>query len=711
MVIGCTAAVLSSACQSIGLVLQRKAHLISQTSQRISGVPSSPYRRSLWHIGFLLFIFANIFGSTIQIVSLPLIVLSPLQSLGLMFNTLFGSLILDESFTLYSLVGTLLVAFGAFCIAFWGGDLPQPSTDLNTFANLLTGHSFILWSTMCLLVSFTMLIWNLSSTSAFHYIKLMPNSDTTRLLSTVYPIKSLNNLKSCQGILYGCVSGIFSAGSLLLAKSSMDILTSVLINHHLSILNTPLMYLIVAGFLTLCLAQLYLLNQGLKFITTSVLYPLVFCVYNITSVGNSLTFYQQWSVISKVSFTCITLGTLMVIAGVVFLGKGINSPKMDISNTNKFHSSLHSSLSHRSSMPYYGSTADSLKSSNDDVSLPLETSTICSAEGVTPIEGRSEVDNELGNSVDASNVGSRSFSSAHEFFSPLIKSTTENLNSAGRKMTGFLKKSIGSLHGGLRDNGVQFKTSSRRATPNTSGRDDSEPSEYISFGSLNDTSSFINNYDAVESTNPNHSPVSKGTNTVRFTHQPRSSHKHFPPSRSSQSLHMDYRRDKDNLRLSQLDPVAYPHGRKPRNRSSSHKLYISTKLPHEQRGFDAVKDNRLDNDYNPNNMFNYSLSNTIEEIQSQMNDIDDTTSRICSGALDMPDDEDQPQPTSKQQVSKTEISPPISRYQSLRSDTLHVPKRGNKVRSFTTGILRNARSHRRDLSFEQTELLNELGRK
>ncbi|GME98076.1 unnamed protein product [Ambrosiozyma monospora] len=98
-----------------------------------------------------------------------------------------------------------------------------------------------------------------------------------------YPNETIRKI---QGILFGVTSGILSAHSLLLAKSSIEILILTFVNHEWKKLNNVTTYCIVITFFTLCLSQLYLLNQGLKYISTSVLYPLVFCVYNITNIFN-----------------------------------------------------------------------------------------------------------------------------------------------------------------------------------------------------------------------------------------------------------------------------------------------------------------------------------------------------------------------------------------------------------------------------------------
>ena len=158
LLIGCAAAVISSACQSLGLILQRKAHILSTKEKLVNGQAQSPYKRSMWHIGFFLFIFANVFGSAIQILNLPLIALSPLQSLGLVFNSILSSVMLHEPFTSSSTLGTAFVAIGAFIIAFFGGKLSQLTTSLEIFLQLIKERMFIVWSLLSLSMVSVLLI-------------------------------------------------------------------------------------------------------------------------------------------------------------------------------------------------------------------------------------------------------------------------------------------------------------------------------------------------------------------------------------------------------------------------------------------------------------------------------------------------------------------------------------------------------------------------
>ena len=93
-----------------------------------------------------MFVASNLIGSTIQITTLPLPVLSTLQASGLVFNTAFATLLLKEPFTRYSAIGTVSTCVGAALIATFGA-IGEPAHNLQQLVDLLKEKSFIKWLT------------------------------------------------------------------------------------------------------------------------------------------------------------------------------------------------------------------------------------------------------------------------------------------------------------------------------------------------------------------------------------------------------------------------------------------------------------------------------------------------------------------------------------------------------------------------------------
>lgn len=61
------------------------------------------------------------------------------------------------------------------------------------------------------------------------------------------------------------------------------------------------------------------MNRGLQLCSTAVLYPLVFCVYNVTSILNSIIYFQQTQNMTFRQTIMIALGTLFILLGVLGL--------------------------------------------------------------------------------------------------------------------------------------------------------------------------------------------------------------------------------------------------------------------------------------------------------------------------------------------------------------------------------------------------------
>jgi len=77
--------------------------------------------------------------------------------------------------------------------------------------------------------------------------------------------------------------------------------------------------MILLGLIFLALTQLYYLHRGLKLVSTSVLYPLVFCIYNIIAILDGLIYFRQTDKLSALHAGLIALGTVILLSGVLAL--------------------------------------------------------------------------------------------------------------------------------------------------------------------------------------------------------------------------------------------------------------------------------------------------------------------------------------------------------------------------------------------------------
>lgn len=270
----------------------------------------------------LMFVVANLVGSTIQITTLPLPVLSTLQASGLVFNTICATLVLNEPFTRWSFGGTVLVAVGAILIALFGA-LPEPTHNLEQLLVLLGRWRFVVWMVgtfliMALVLVFALILPRLTRLAHQH-------NSYQPLYAHHYSTNVSPRVRLLTGMGFGFISAILSAHSLLLAKSAVElILTSLPFAHPA---NTPpnnqfthyQSYLILLALVAFALSQLYFLHRGLKLASTSVLYPFVFCVYNVVAILDGLIYFNQTDDLPPLHAGLIALGTVILLAGVLAL--------------------------------------------------------------------------------------------------------------------------------------------------------------------------------------------------------------------------------------------------------------------------------------------------------------------------------------------------------------------------------------------------------
>ena len=84
---------------------------------------------------------------------------------------------------------------------------------------------------------------------------------------------------------------------MLLAKSASELLVRTTVD-RVNQLNRWQSWIILLGLVFLALTQLFYLHRGLRLCSTSVLYPLVFCIYNIIAILDGLIYYRQASRLS-----------------------------------------------------------------------------------------------------------------------------------------------------------------------------------------------------------------------------------------------------------------------------------------------------------------------------------------------------------------------------------------------------------------------------
>ncbi|KAG7291663.1 hypothetical protein NEMBOFW57_001682 [Staphylotrichum longicolle] len=276
--LGIVVGLISTSVQSLGLTLQRKSHILEDEKVPFD-VRRPPYRRRRWQLGMGMFIMANVIGS-------------------LVFNSICATLILGEPFTRWSLWGTLLVCAGAVLIAVFGA-IPSPAHKLSELLDLLGRRPFVLWM-------------------SFQAVFVIGLAVATELVSSLTTLMQDPRFRLARGFSYGCISGILSAHSLLVAKSAVELIVRTIADGDNQFGHWQ-SWMLVLGLVTLALTQLYYLHRGLKLVSTSVLYPLIFCIYNIIAILDGLIYFRQTDLINPLRACLITLGTVILLTGVLAL--------------------------------------------------------------------------------------------------------------------------------------------------------------------------------------------------------------------------------------------------------------------------------------------------------------------------------------------------------------------------------------------------------
>src|SRR5436190_10282527 len=209
----------------------------------------------------------------------------------------------------------MLVCVGAVMIGIFGA-IGEPPHTLDQLLVLLGRRAFLLWMAGTAVVMVITLLGT-------HALKLLLNPAKFRGWSSRHQLQlpqSLHSprIKMFRGILYGSVSGILSAHCLLVAKSAVELVVRTIID-GVNQFNRWQSWVILIGLVALALTQLYYMHRGLKLCTTSVLYPLIFCIYNIIAILDGLIYFHQESQLSGLHAGLIALGTVILLSGVLCL--------------------------------------------------------------------------------------------------------------------------------------------------------------------------------------------------------------------------------------------------------------------------------------------------------------------------------------------------------------------------------------------------------
>ncbi|KZT65147.1 hypothetical protein DAEQUDRAFT_731770 [Daedalea quercina L-15889] len=364
--VGITVGLLASFVQSLGLTVQRKSHVLNQ--QLPEDEQKVEHRRPLWLLGFAIFISSNLFGSIFQIASLPVVILAPLGAVSLLWNAFFARILLGDVFSIWMLLGTLLIAGGAVLIAIYG-IVPEPTHSLEDLLMLFNRPVFIVYFSLLGMVTVVSLaITHITEYSYRRRMKLphvspplspliLPTSQPSILTNSTTATNAVDHTErtplidrkprpqsyirskspspsGSQSIIssaisfttksartplflagsYASFSGIISGMCLLFAKSGVELLILTIGGDNQFWRWQAWLLLISLG--VCALLQLWYMHKSLVLADPTVVCPLAFCFYNLSSIFNGLVYFDQFSVLTKKQLVLVLVGIVILLAGV-----------------------------------------------------------------------------------------------------------------------------------------------------------------------------------------------------------------------------------------------------------------------------------------------------------------------------------------------------------------------------------------------------------
>ncbi|PVF93497.1 hypothetical protein CPB86DRAFT_742502, partial [Serendipita vermifera] len=336
--VGITIGLVASFIQSAGLTLQRKSHL--QNEELPESERKVEHRRPLWLVGFTIFITSNVLGSVFQIASLPVVILAPLGAVSLLWNALFAWLLLGDVFSHYMLIGTVLIAGGAVLIAIFG-IVPEPTHSLEDLLRLFARRAFIVYFSLLGTALLVVLVIThiaesrLPAEATNDSPMLAPLSDNDHQLeettmtqpsertpllmdnkssTSIAGDAAIANKKMWIAISYASASGILSGMCLLFAKSGVELLLLTFTGSNQFWRWES--WALVGGLVVFALLQLWYLHKSLILANPTLVCPLAFCFYNLSSIFNGLVYYDQFALLSALKLGLVMLGMTILLAGV-----------------------------------------------------------------------------------------------------------------------------------------------------------------------------------------------------------------------------------------------------------------------------------------------------------------------------------------------------------------------------------------------------------
>lgn len=282
-----------SVLNSVGINLQK----LSMTRNDTAEVKKTTLKQPLWMLGFGLVCL----GSLLDFVAFgmaPQTLLAPLAALSLVWNMLIAPIFHKEKVTRENLLATAIIFIGVTLTVIFAGH-NTPTYELEDLIRLYQQPA--MYAYIVLIVCF------LGGLFAFcRYIERTHNFE-----------EGLFHI-----ICYGGIAGTFGGQSVLLAKSTVELLKSAIWGDSgFYMFTQPTSYVIIAG-LGACLGfQVHFLNGGLARFDALVVIPVYQSFWILMSVLGGIMYFEEYVSMTRMQMLMFTIGSCVTILGIIVLLK------------------------------------------------------------------------------------------------------------------------------------------------------------------------------------------------------------------------------------------------------------------------------------------------------------------------------------------------------------------------------------------------------
>ncbi|ETP47186.1 hypothetical protein F442_06736 [Phytophthora nicotianae P10297] len=282
-----------SVLNSVGINLQK----LSMSRNDTADVKKTTLEQPLWMLGFGLVCL----GSLLDFVAFgmaPQTLLAPLAALSLVWNMLIAPIFHKEKVTRQNLIATAIIFIGVTLTVIFAGH-STPSYELEDLIRLYQQPAMYAY--------ITLIVCFLGGLFTFcRYIERTHNYE-----------EGLFHI-----ICYGGIAGTFGGQSVLLAKSTVELLKSAIWGDSGFYMFTQFTsYVIVAGMCACLGFQVHFLNGGLARFDALVVIPVYQSFWILMSVLGGIMYFEEYVSMTRTQMLMFTIGGCVTILGIIVLLK------------------------------------------------------------------------------------------------------------------------------------------------------------------------------------------------------------------------------------------------------------------------------------------------------------------------------------------------------------------------------------------------------